>query len=240
MNTRAKANAANNLPFDLIANLAALVIFFAIVYNAIYDPMQVHLWASKDSVDGAGLAEQLTVIVLIPGILIALYGFFRFRNRLEDKKPALWLLMWALACIYFAGEEVSWGQWYFQWDTPETFSAINMQQETNLHNISPWLDQKPQALVEIFIIIVGFLIPLARFFKREPGLSEQALKYWIYGSWGTFSAALVFMLTRIADWTKNGEVLRLIGESEISEFFTALFLSLYMISIVIRMRQLPG
>lgn len=40
----------------------------------------------------------------------------------------------ALACLYVAGEEISWGQRLFNIPTPEFFSDHNLQQETNLHN----------------------------------------------------------------------------------------------------------
>jgi len=41
----------------------------------------------------------------------------------------------AIASFVVVGEELSWGQWVFHWETPEALSEINRQQETNLHNI---------------------------------------------------------------------------------------------------------
>jgi len=34
-----------------------------------------------------------------------------------------------------AGEEVSWGQSYLQWRTPEAWATVNVQNETNVHNL---------------------------------------------------------------------------------------------------------
>ena len=41
----------------------------------------------------------------------------------------------AAGIIFMIGEEISWGQRLFGWETPESYAAINKQEETNLHNI---------------------------------------------------------------------------------------------------------
>lgn len=40
----------------------------------------------------------------------------------------------AAAAVFIAGEEMSWGQWLFHWDTPQAIAAANLQGETNVHN----------------------------------------------------------------------------------------------------------
>src|SRR3546814_19755347 len=59
-----------------------------------------------------------------------------------------------------AGEEASWGRHYAGWLTPEGWQAINDQGETNLHDTSSWLDQKPRTLLEIGVIVGGIIVPL--------------------------------------------------------------------------------
>lgn len=52
-------------------------------------------------------------------------------------------LFYALLFFFAAGEEISWGQRIFGWETGETFKEINKQEETNLHNLivpTPWGD----------------------------------------------------------------------------------------------------
>jgi hypothetical protein len=99
--------------------------------------------------------------VLIPGIILAFYAAIKYR-KLVSPITVIWIVLWAMACTYFAGEEASWGQWYFGWESPEWFESVNDQGETNLHNMSSWADQKPRALVELFILISGVIIPLCR------------------------------------------------------------------------------
>lgn len=65
------------------------------------------------------------------------------------------MVVMTLGAIYFAGEEISWGQHLFGWETPDSFVAINDQQETNLHNTSSWLDQKPRLLLEIWVLLLA-------------------------------------------------------------------------------------
>jgi hypothetical protein len=47
------------------------------------------------------------------------------------------LVFLGLSLLFFVafGEEISWGQRIFGWSTPESISAINHQQETNIHNL---------------------------------------------------------------------------------------------------------
>ncbi|MGE4002389.1 MAG: hypothetical protein AB7I48_19445, partial [Planctomycetaceae bacterium] len=66
----------------------------------------------------------------------------------------------ALFCGVVAGEESSWGQHLAGWSTPEAWSELNDQHETNLHNISSWADQKPRAIVELGVIVLGIVWPL--------------------------------------------------------------------------------
>ena len=65
-----------------------------------------------------------------------------------------------LMCFAIAGEEASWGQHLVGWSTPEGWSEVNDQQETNLHNIGTWADQKPRAVVELGVIVLGILWPV--------------------------------------------------------------------------------
>ena len=72
------------------------------------------------------------------GVVIALLGIAvisaSIALRQSGPSRALFVLL-GLAAVIIAGEEMSWGQWIFGWSTPETLSAVNLQNETNLHNL---------------------------------------------------------------------------------------------------------
>lgn len=71
------------------------------------------------------------------------------------------------ACLYIGLEEISYGQRIFGWNTPLQWGLINDQDETNLHNASPWLDQKPRMLLELGVVVGGLIIPALRRWKKE-------------------------------------------------------------------------
>lgn len=224
--------------FKILAHLSAWGLFLFFAWTAFNDPDQMKIYTSKDHIEGGGLIENLTVLVLIPGILAGLYSFIRFRHRISPLWTAYWMLLWTLACIYFAGEEISWGQWFFEWETPQVFSEINDQNETNLHNTSTWLDQKPRALVELWIFFSGFVLPII---NKISGKNQSTSWYaWSLPVTALFSSALCFTLIRIAGWIDIPDIQILMGNSELRELFIALFLSLFLLSYLARVSGHPG
>ncbi|MGR8941593.1 MAG: hypothetical protein ACU83P_08390, partial [Gammaproteobacteria bacterium] len=186
----------------------------------------------------SGLFEHLTVVSLLPGILFGLHTFRRDRDKVHPL-AAYWVLVWSLALIYFAGEEASWGQWYFHWDTPDMIARVNSQGETNLHNISPWFDQIPRLLVQLFIFVGGFLVPLLRVLGyRRPfiryGFLEQ-WEEWFYAPTAVLPAGILFVLIKIAAWVPL-DVFVPFKSGELREFVIAWFLMWYLISYSVRLK----
>lgn len=124
----------------------------------------IEIFADRDfqtwMVSENGPIETLQALILIVAIGVALSWFF-----VKSGKTVLlnvWFALAALCCFYVAGEEVSWGQHIWNWSTPEYWAQVNDQQETNLHNTSSWLDQKPRLVLEIGIIFGGLIAPLLK------------------------------------------------------------------------------
>ena len=221
--------------FNVLAILLPLIICIYFMVITIAMPEKMLLYIAKDQHDGGGLVEHLTVITLIPGIVLGLFAFIRYRTQIHPWWAAYWLLIWVLACIYFAGEEASWGQWYFGWETPETYSQINDQNETNLHNTSSWLDQKPRTLVEIWIFVTGFIFPIVNRFKNKKTISSRF--YWIHPMPILFSSAAFFTFVRLSEWIEFQNINNFIGSSEFREFTIALFLMLFLLSYFARLSK---
>ncbi|WP_120498695.1 hypothetical protein [Kiloniella sp. EL199] len=149
-----------------------------------------------------------------------------------------WILLAALGSFYMSGEEASWGQHWFQWDTSAEWSRINDQGETNFHNTSSWLDQKPRTILEIGIILGGIVLPLV--FRKKPHLKNHP--------YAIIVPTLVLMPTAIiAETTRMTE--RLLAAldvpfrffqraSEVQELFFALFILYYLIIILKRVKKL--
>lgn len=186
---------------------------------------------------GTGIAEHATVLVLVPGI-VAGFAVFRRRRHLPDARIGWWVLAWTLACVYFAGEKMSWGQHLIGWQSPELFQDINRQKETNIHNISSWLDRKPRAVVELWVMIAGLLLPV---WQRVRGAVPDAASraYWIWPSFVVVPSAALFLLFRLHRWFADPATsgyFNWLSESEVREYYIALFLSLYLLSIWRRLR----
>jgi hypothetical protein len=219
-------------PGDNMTFLAARLVY------AWLDPNGFAGKLTKDNPTGA-VFESLTFIILIPGIFFGLYAFRYYRDRLPHPILGYWVLLWSLACIYFAGEEVSWGQWFFGWDTPEFIAGLNDQGETNLHNVSSWLDQKPRLLVELFIFVAGFLVPLWRVLGTRKSIGGFAWEDWIYAPNALLVAGMMFVTVKIADWLPE-PVFGNLGDSELCEFVIAWFLMWYLIFYAVRLRRISG
>ena len=113
----------------------------------------------------SGAVENITAVILALALLLTASTFFQYRAKTEVLKRAPnsaipfrgftlgWLVVYALGCIYFLGEEISWGQHLFNWSTPDAWLAVNDQQETNFHNTSALLDQVPRFLLGLGIVI---------------------------------------------------------------------------------------
>ena len=56
-----------------------------------------------------GLVENLTVGLLVLSLFVTIYVMTRFGKSLH-LVVNLFLLLYCMGCIYFAGEEASWGQ----------------------------------------------------------------------------------------------------------------------------------
>ena len=222
--------------FKVFAHLSAWGLFIFFAWTTFNDPGQMGLYTSKDHIEGGGLIENLTVLILLPGIIAGIVALLKFRHLMQPALSSAWLLLWVLACIYFAGEEISWGQWLFEWETPQTISELNDQNETNFHNMSSWLDQKPRTLVELWIVIAGLIFPIYRFFRKTADSASRL--YWFNPVSSLASAAICFLLVRLASWSEHDLLDELLGSSELRELSIALFLSLFLISYLARLAPL--
>ena len=83
--------------------------------------------------EGYGILEISHFIIPLIGLCIALRLLF---DPFVRARPLVLTvtIIGALSCLYIAGEEMSWGQHFFHWNTPEYWAELNRQEETNLHN----------------------------------------------------------------------------------------------------------
>lgn len=192
------------------------------------DPAFHQRWFSSEE----GFLEWVTVILLVPAAWYGARSAIRGRNGVAPRVVRWWVIL-TLVCVYFAGEEVSWGQKIFLWETPEFIGAINDQNETNLHNISSWFDQKPRLLFELWVLVAGVVLPARRAMQGVTYAPGQ-WQCWFWPTGVCVPAAALAILSMVPEWTKD-----LFGlppfpvevrYSELQEFYFSLFLFLYFAS----------
>jgi len=127
----------------------------------------------------------------------------------------IWLLGLCLLFFLAGGEEISWGQRIFAVATPESLRAINVQGETNLHNIEG-LNGSVRALSLLVLWGIFVAIPLATLLQPTEKL-VRFLRLPV-ANWGCTLA--------IVASTAIMSVARILGKSifqldEVGEFLTS-------------------
>ncbi len=134
-------------------------------------PLIVHLSARQLDPDNryfstwieseSGLIENATALLLLPATVLAVMLAFRCHQRF-GRAFFIWFAGFALMCFGFAGEEVSWGQHWLGWSSPEYFAENNRQGETNFHNLNIHFGRVVKTLLTLAIIVGGLILPLTR------------------------------------------------------------------------------
>jgi hypothetical protein len=120
----------------------------------------------KDIIHEDLLSEWVTVIFYFIASAIFFYLYVKRSNK------TIWYLCLALLCFFVAAEEISWGQRIFNIATPKSLASVNIQNETNLHNI-PQFNMKRLA----YLTVLGTLLILPLSNKLLHKIRELYIKY---------------------------------------------------------------
>lgn len=161
-----------NLFFKVFICFIILLLFEGLFYFFYYKISQIvdflpfknqtgynlYIWSEN------GLVEFLQVVFLFISIIF-LIKFIKIRYVKLGSILKIITFFYFLGILYYFFEEISWGQHIFGWKTPEFFSEMNHQNETNIHNISSVFNEVPRNLLLIwcslsFVIVKSFKIDL--------------------------------------------------------------------------------
>ena len=173
-----------------------------------------------------GPHETLQFICALLGLIFA---FKCLKSAIQQKSSFLiaWVSCFCFGCAYIAGEEISWGQHILEWSTPEFWGQVNDQNETNLHNTSSWLDQKPRLVLLVGTIVGGLIIPALAKFK--PSALPQQFTI-IYPPAILSVTAGFALLVKLTDKLQEAFDLSLLTRaSEVEELYLFYFVLLYLI-----------
>lgn len=115
-------------------NLFLLTGLFALVTIGIGVPQTREF--TKLILDENNVVEVLTFVAcLIGGGFGLQYAYQLFKEK-ENPLFVLFFAIFSIGLIFIGMEEISWGQQFLGFATPESFAVINEQKETTLHNIN--------------------------------------------------------------------------------------------------------
>ena len=179
-----------------------------------------------------GVVEQATALMF----LIAAVGSFaaafqwaaaRHRQGPTAARRSVWLVLLGLFFVVCVGEEISWGQRMFGFETTETLQRINVQGEMNIHNAFGYLADH---LYIAGVFIYGGLLPLLtrryEFWRRATA--------WLGLPIATIGLAIGFILvSTIHDWTLYRIVpyTSEVRAAELRELLSAFCFSLFMLEV---------
>ncbi len=114
---------------------------------------------------------------------------------------ALGLAVVGLAAFFFAGEEISWGQTWLGWNTPDELREYTV--ETNLHNMRD-LVVSVQTLGSVFLMLVFFAIPLGWRLDRSHRFLPRSLGPMVPDGAAVFTLACAFAIKGFKDVIRVG------------------------------------
>lgn len=111
-----------------------ILVFVLLVIAAGFILFYTDLSLFENYIREDGLVEWLALVGLIPAAFVCFSRFIKLR-KYKSWWFLLMLLGLGLLLILFAGEEISWGQRIFGFNSSSYFAKHNSQGETNIHNL---------------------------------------------------------------------------------------------------------
>ena len=118
------------ITFSLISKIIIPILFFvaALIVDKPFPDFLPGFTTSE-----MGLVENLQALCLLLAFITACY--LLKHAKAYPKWIKGWISLGIAGSLYVFLEEISYGQHYFNWNTPEYWQNHNDQKETNLHNI---------------------------------------------------------------------------------------------------------
>lgn len=203
-----------------------LTIMFAMISAGVAAP------AFADVLFAEGWAPVELGHFIIPLIASATAGLAICHMRPDQRLLRIWTALLALGCFYIAGEEHSWGQHFFHWQTPEGWGAINIQNETNLHNTSAWANHKPRAVLQVGIFVSVIILPVVAMLGGLKGMRARFAPILPQPATILTGAFALFWLFYEEARQSLGAPQLVPRESEAQETFLYLFLLIYALGLL--------
>ena len=170
----------------------------------------------------SGLVESFTALLyfLAAGAFVYANWKRRFRN--------VWLWGYALLFFMIAGEEISWGQSVLGFAAPQALAEINVQGETNLHNIEG-IHGMIRALGLVIVLGICYAVPLSDRFLPPFLKLYVRLRHPVFPLWATGIVTVAILMMVLPRLCMGTEVFEL---DELGEFFLAVAFLIFADSVL--------
>ncbi|WP_113913693.1 hypothetical protein [Roseovarius dicentrarchi] len=150
--------------------LIGLALIAAVVIATVSPEYFSLVFAAEDRLVENGTA----LFLLVASVVLAVNAVSLWRRGRHG--AALLTALYALMFFMAAGEEISWGQRIFGWESREFFKQNNKQYETNLHNINVGGVQLTKTLFGpvLTICILLYLVGLPLIYPRGGRIAALA------------------------------------------------------------------
>ncbi len=162
-----------------------------------------------------GIYETIQAVLCGAAAIILLWTFFRRPSKHDasiEAKRNIFVLLLALMIFVMFGEEVSWGQRLFRFDTPEWLTSHNFQGEFTFHNIRTFQTAEQGNSLELSWLwaMVGYLgvLPLVVAVSRHAASWVDRFRFPV-ADWPIGVLTLVLFVLSII-WFRTSEVTELI------------------------------
>lgn len=154
-----------------------------------------------------------------------------FKTReLVPKRYRILYVLFALAALFIALEEISYGQHLFGWESPPWFAEHNYQQEINLHNLYGSKPNRVLSDLAQFVFPVGCIVLPGLMMLRHGQYTPDRWPYYLLPRGQLIAvvmvAALLRVLRKLPPSVLTGAHL---GLTELMEFYWATAALLYVI-----------
>jgi len=205
---------------------------FAIIASTV---MSLYYFIDEDFfsrfADEDHFSETLSALfLLIAGVILITNSLYKIKKGKRFRQEVLFILF-GLMLVFAFGEEISWGQRIFDIPTPDFFLKYNAQQELSIHNLFIFHTSlyNPNSLVDVFVFIMGIMIPVLCF--RSPNFRKALDKINFpiiqLSFLPIFSIGLIFGLAMVQITDHH-----LFAPNEIKEFIYSIGFLLYSIAVV--------
>jgi len=144
----------------------------------------------------SGLYETVGAVACFIAGLLNL-GSFRLLLKQERNLNSLWFLLIALTCLFIAGEEISWGQHFFDYEVSGSIASTNFQKEFNFHN-STLIQSSNNSLSSVFYrLLVLYFILAPMFLVAFPTLKCWARQMMVPTP--SMLVAIIMLLAKFGD-----------------------------------------